>query len=381
MAEIDSSIYSRSRPPDILGSVQRGLSMRDMIDQRARTQELDERRKKTDAAYTGSIVKNPDGTTSFDNQKLLSGLAGVGGQEFLEGRTKIQAQDLAAQEAKQKKALADLDMAGRLFSPVKDQSTYDMAMKGLADYGIDTSRFSRVYNPQEVQFNLGKAMTAKEQLQAQMDQLNMKKTQAEIGKINAEAGKVRNERSAGKQLSASEVLKVNEGNAIPTLLTDVSETISQNPALFSPGVGTARSINPWDTQAQTADAQLRTASQAFGRFMEGGVLRKEDEDKYRKMFPKLGDTKEVAANKLALIQRQLINKQKSDLDALKASGYNTSGVSAGANIPVGQVPSAIRNRPAPSPGLGLTANNPPAVDFNSIPDDQLLQMYLQAGGK
>lgn len=51
------------------------------------------------------------------------------------------------------------------------------------------------------------------------------------------------------------------------------------------------------------------------------------------MFPQLGDTPEVAANKLDLVRRQLVMKQKSDVEALANSGYDTTGVSKRINAP------------------------------------------------
>jgi hypothetical protein len=125
------------------------------------------------------------------------------------------------------------------------------------------------------------------------------------------------------------VQKINEVNAIPTMLTDIADTIQLNADQFGPIAGRVAQANPYDTQAQTINAQTRAASQAFGRFMEGGVLRKEDEEKYRKMFPNLSDTPEVAKNKLAVVQRLLQQRQNSDLQAFRDQGYDLTGLDKG----------------------------------------------------
>lgn len=132
------------------------------------------------------------------------------------------------------------------------------------------------------------------------------------------------EMSKGEKLPPDKVLKVQEGAMIPTMLEDIKNTIENKKDRFGPVQGTASSLNPYDTDAQTIDAQMRAASQAFGRYMEGGVLRKEDEEKYRKMFPKLGDTPKVAENKLKVVERLLTRKQNADVKALEAAGYDTS---------------------------------------------------------
>lgn len=131
--------------------------------------------------------------------------------------------------------------------------------------------------------------------------------------------------AALKRLPPDKVLALNEGKNVARLLPEVEQALSKNAAIFGPVEGKARGSNPYDTNAQTVDARMRTAAQAFGRFMEGGVLRKEDEEKYRKMFPQLNDTPELAKNKLAIVQRQLIQKYEDDKATLGRSGYDVGG--------------------------------------------------------
>lgn len=130
----------------------------------------------------------------------------------------------------------------------------------------------------------------------------------------------------GRQLPPNSILAVNEGKAVARMLPEVETALQQNEALFGPAMGRFGQVNPYDTQAQTVDARMRTASQAFGRFMEGGVLRKEDEEKYRKMFPQLSDTPVVAQNKLSIVRRMLAQKYQSDRQSLGDSGYDVGGL-------------------------------------------------------
>lgn len=191
-----------------------------------------------------------------------------------------------------------------------------------------------------------------------MAPLEKEKTFAEIRKINAEAAKSKKETAQpiGKQISAKDVATFNEGNQIPTMLNDVKQIIASNADMFGPVAGRKASYNPYNERAQTADASLRTASQSFGRFMEGGVLRKEDEEKYRKMFPQLSDTPEVAANKLEIVNRLLVNKQNSTIDALKRSGYNVSGIEQ--PLTQSQVPQVLGTAQASgSPWLKYSGGN------------------------
>lgn len=194
---------------------------------------------------------------------------------------------------------------------------------------------------------------------AQLASGNLKSTQEhknaiELARIKAEEDR-KTEMSkarlvAGKhdRLPADKVLTVNQGNTIPRQLADISATIEQNQDSFGPVMGNLSALNPYDTKTQTIDAQLRSAAQSFGRYMEGGVLRKEDEEKYRRMFPVLGDTPEVARNKLAIVNKLLVDKQKSDVGALESQGYSVNGLQA--NLGNGELPKVLRTKASAGSG-------------------------------
>ena len=56
------------------------------------------------------------------------------------------------------------------------------------------------------------------------------------------------------------------------------------------------------------------------------MLRLEDEKKYEKILPKIGDTVEVAQNKLAQVRQLISEKYSSQTEALGGAGYNVSGL-------------------------------------------------------
>jgi hypothetical protein len=165
-----------------------------------------------------------------------------------------------------------------------------------------------------------------QETKAAADPLGLKGVQlanakAELAKKQQEAA----QSAKGFKLPPDKVLQVQQGSQIPTILGDIEKTLNNNKESFGPIGGRLGAADPYDSKSQTIDAQFRSASQAFGRFMEGGVLRKEDEEKYRKMFPQLSDTAEVAQNKLAIVRKQLVDKQNADIQALSAQGYDTTG--------------------------------------------------------
>lgn len=197
-----------------------------------------------------------------------------------------------------------------------------------ADNGLEVD-FDENDNVSQVRRGLipQKAYTPLDPVSAAAKSADIRKTEAEISKLLADSG-----RGGGKQLPADKVLAVQEGKQIPKMLEDLKATFTDTES-FGPIKGLLGKLNPYDTKSATANAQISTAAQSFGRYMEGGVLRKEDEEKYRKMFPNLTDTPEVAANKLALVERMLKSKSASDVEALGNSGYDVSAFGQGGVIP------------------------------------------------
>lgn len=155
-----------------------------------------------------------------------------------------------------------------------------------------------------------------------LQQLQEQKYKQEI-----EAGKRKEAKEAkGEKIPAAQVVNISEGVAEIKSLPDIAKTIEANQDLFGPVAGRLAAMNPYDERAQTVEAQMRTKAQAIGKFMEGGVLRKEDEEKYRKMLPNLSDTPEVAKNKLMLVEKMLQNKINEQRAGLSGSGYDVGGI-------------------------------------------------------
>lgn len=160
--------------------------------------------------------------------------------------------------------------------------------------------------------------------------------------------------SGKKQLPPDKVMAMSEGASVSRMLPELETIIEDNKAIFGPFVGRIKRANVYDVQGQSLDAKIRAMSQAFGRFMEGGVLRKEDEVKYYKMFPQLSDKPAVAKNKLQnvsdILSRQYNDKKKS----LNDSNYDVSGLlSLGdASAPIISSQAEYDALPSGSPYLG-----------------------------
>lgn len=69
--------------------------------------------------------------------------------------------------------------------------------------------------------------------------------------------------------------------------------------------GRLRSINPFDETFQTQQASINRVKQIVGKALEGGVLRKEDEEKYAKILPTMNDRPEVARSKIMQLRNMI----------------------------------------------------------------------------
>lgn len=163
---IDHSIYFQQQPLDIVGNVQKGMSVRSMLDEQKLKKEELQKQKSIDQAYAQGIVQNPDGTTSIDSNRTLSALAQVpgAGREAFKAKSEFVAQDAATHKANIEKKIHELDLTARLAGGVTDQTSYDNALAQAQQFGVNTSSMPRQYDPAFVRRLEASSLSAKERL-------------------------------------------------------------------------------------------------------------------------------------------------------------------------------------------------------------------------
>lgn len=145
---------------------------------------------------------------------------------------------------------------------------------------------------------------------------------AQIQSAEAAAAAKRATAGKGSQLAETQVVMLSDAGFLPGVLNGLETVINNNLGLFGPISGRV----PFSEDRITIEDDLRRASQLIGRFMEGGVLRKEDEEKYRKMLPELTDlNSKVALDKLEGVRNMLGLKYNNYLTDFGANGYDVSG--------------------------------------------------------
>jgi hypothetical protein len=120
------------------------------------------------------------------------------------------------------------------------------------------------------------------------------------------------------------IKQISEYNAAIAEAEALEKTIDQ----FG-GVGVTSGLTSFrwfrGTDAQNALAAIDKARQRIGKTLEGGVLRKEDEIKYKKILPTIWDAPKLAKFKLANLKETLARDKKSVIDAWETYGAGKEG--------------------------------------------------------
>jgi hypothetical protein len=115
----------------------------------------------------------------------------------------------------------------------------------------------------------------------------------------------------GKGLNESAVQKLSESRSAIGSLKDLRDVLKNNEQYIGPIAG-YQAMNPW-SPARKAQADIDRVKQRVGKALEGGVLRKEDEEKYKKILATLNDTPSTAIYKVD----QLITTIEGDIKAFE----------------------------------------------------------------
>lgn len=80
----------------------------------------------------------------------------------------------------------------------------------------------------------------------------------------------------------------------------------------------------WGADAKAKQAMIDRVKQVIGKALEEGVLRKEDEEKYKKILPTINDPNSLVLSKLQGLDDAIRARRQRHLDNLTAAGYETS---------------------------------------------------------
>lgn len=147
----------------------------------------------------------------------------------------------------------------------------------------------------------------------------------------------------GKPLSESNIKELAQSQSAIGGLKELKDIINQNPDAVGPLSGLA-SLNPY-ADARKVKADMDRVRQRVGKALEGGVLRKEDEEKYKFILATIFDVPETAQYKIdqliADINRDVTSYQETMARGgraadLRATGAGGAGDTVKVKLPDGR---------------------------------------------
>lgn len=130
--------------------------------------------------------------------------------------------------------------------------------------------------------------------------------------------------SITKNLSTTEVNKITDYKFGLDALAELTKTVEENSEYIGPLSGW-QAINPW-SEGRRVQANIDKVRQTVGKALEGGVLRKEDEEKYKKILATITDTPETAIYKLESLKTSLERDLATYITTLGQTGRFVGGV-------------------------------------------------------
>lgn len=132
-------------------------------------------------------------------------------------------------------------------------------------------------------------------------------------------------RDFGKSLSDGALTKISDTESGLLQIASIGESIQ---ALGTPytGIGAGFLAAIPGTAQQKLQADLDRVKQVVGKALEGGVLRKEDEEKYKKILPTVGDTAAIISYKIAALDKQLRADLSTYIANQSGAGRSTSSL-------------------------------------------------------
>jgi hypothetical protein len=146
-----------------------------------------------------------------------------------------------------------------------------------------------------------------------------------IAKIKAMSEFLLPKEASGKAIPAGQVTAMADITSSISQMSDVTDLVDTYSDIMGPVAGRARTLNPFDEDAQAFQADMVLVAQMVGKALEGGVLRQEDTKKYLKILPQISDTPEIAKRKVENVKKRLQNKLDNTQKALKEAGYTSGG--------------------------------------------------------
>jgi len=207
---VDTSMYGMIKPVDVMGSVEKGMNMRDMIGERKKKSAIQD-------AFKQGMKTDPSGKVSFDSNLTASALAQGG---YGEEAYQAQQQGQNDQQKQMQMAVQNAQFGAQVLGAARNQDEWNKGRQELSGYGMNTASIPEQYSPQEQQRLVSQAQTIQERL---AEQWREKSHNLEREKLGAQR---KEESSAGqKKLDQDWAVDYNEwtSGGADTAVTEIGK--------------------------------------------------------------------------------------------------------------------------------------------------------------
>jgi hypothetical protein len=136
-------------------------------------------------------------------------------------------------------------------------------------------------------------------------------------------------KTGGKVVPSAQLLTLSDIKQSVGMLGDLDKMFQETKGAFDPILGGLRQLNPYDNEVRKVNALNMVVKQIIGKGLEGGVLRKEDEEKYKQILPQITDTPEVVQYKIDTLKTLLGKRYTSYVSDLAQGGYDVNAGGTG----------------------------------------------------
>lgn len=314
---------------------------------------LEEQRKEAERqqfmqTYGADPKKRPKG---MSKREFVKALAGGKFQDLVSPEFKAAQEEKAIDLALKKKQLAGggtaTEKTGAIISQAQNALINSRGNDGFVDPGVYMNfrsqyasqagdvlgfdkQFANLLSPKE-QENLGLSTSGSVDQWAEM----LSKGQATVANVPTAIRDSVVQRvselgtGVNKQMSDTAITEISQTKAALSSLDDLQSKITENQNDLGPITG-LEAYNPW-SEKRKIQADIDRVRQVVGKALEGGVLRKEDEEKYKKILATITDTPETALYKIEALKSDIQRKIDEYISLQAGAGRYTGGIQTGAD--------------------------------------------------
>jgi hypothetical protein len=184
MADIDSVIASGGTPVQITSPVDnmvKAMTMQDLylnnqskqMQNKVAQQQFSDNEAVRSAIQHNTSVDPDTGNIKQDSNGILQELGKTAPTQVMPYAQQVAQQQAAVKQMKVKAETERLGFLGQLLGGVQNQQDYDQAIKTYGAAGYDTSQVPTTFDPQQVKLQQGRALNAKDQIEAEQKARDM----------------------------------------------------------------------------------------------------------------------------------------------------------------------------------------------------------------